>query len=78
MRIVFYWKKENKKKFDAMDSMYAMITTHVDDLAVMSITTWLDERYNRFVKRFQKVTRQQLPFVITAVVTTARLVMVLR
>ena len=58
----FYWKKENKKKIDAMDNMYAMITTHVDDLAVMSTTTWLDEHYNKFVKRFQKVTRQQLPF----------------
>ena len=58
----FYWKKENKKKVDCMDNMYAMITTHVDDLAVMSTTTWLDEHYNKFVKRFQKVTRQQLPF----------------
>ena len=58
----FYWKKENKKKVNSMNNMYAMIITHVDDLAVINTTTWLDEHYNKFVKRFQKVTRQQLPF----------------
>ena len=38
------------------------ITTHVDDLAVEGFKQWLDEVFQRMVKKFGKLTRQTLPF----------------
>lgn len=46
----------------SLDNTKAMLTTHVDDLALTATKEWLDEHYNKFVKKFGKVTRQQLPF----------------
>ena len=48
------WKKDGEN--------IAMVTTHVDDLAITGTPEWLDDAYDSFVKKFGKVTRQQLPF----------------
>ena len=58
----FYRKQPNKEKMDTLDNLDAMVTTHVDDLAIMAEEQWLDLRYGKLVKKFQKVTRQKLPF----------------
>ena len=58
----FYWKQPNKGKVDIFNNLDAMVMTHVDDLAIMAEESWLDLHYSEFVQKFQKVTRQQLPF----------------
>ena len=49
------WKKDD-------GSLLAMCTCHVDDVAIAGPKWWLEEHYKAFVKKFKKVTRQQLPF----------------
>ena len=49
----FSWKKNGQ--------VIALATTHVDDIALTAVP-WLDKMNQMFVKRFGKVTRQQLPF----------------
>eukprot|EP00913_Durusdinium_trenchii_P020835 g19574.t1 len=39
-----------------------MLTTHVDDLAISATPEFMNDIYNKFVTKFKKVTRQQLPF----------------
>ena len=39
-----------------------VLTSHVDDLAIGGKQSWLDSTHDSFVKRFKKVTRQQMPF----------------
>ena len=46
----------------SLDNVSAMVTTHVDDLALASSQDWLDRHYDLFLGKFKKVTRQQLPF----------------
>ena len=59
----FYWKKEeNKCKTCDMANMTAMMTTHVDDLAITASRSWLEKHYGLFAQKFKKVTRQKLPF----------------
>ena len=59
----FYWKKnEEKAKTCDMTNLVAMMTTHVDDLAITASKSWLEKHYVSFVQKFKKVTRQQLPF----------------
>ena len=48
------WKKDGEDT--------AMVTTHVDDLAITGTHEWLDNANDSFVKKFGKVTRRQLPF----------------
>ena len=50
----FTWKEKDK--------VIALATTHVDDIALTADLPWLDNMNQMFVKRFGKVTRQQLPF----------------
>ena len=38
------------------------LTTHVDDLAVEGYKRWLDETFERMIKKFGKLTRESLPF----------------
>ena len=45
----------------SLDNVEAMLTTHVDDLALTAPRKWLDEHYNKFVNKFKKVSRQSLP-----------------
>lgn len=54
MRISFRGKK--------IGQVIALATTHVDDIALTADLPWLDKMNQMFVKRFGKVTRQQLPF----------------
>ena len=49
------WKKDD-------GSLLAICTCHVDDVAIAGPKWWLEEHYKAFVKKFKKVTRQQLPF----------------
>ena len=56
----FASKTANKDKIDTLDNLGSMITT--DDLAVMGDQKWLDQHYQKFVDRFQKVSRRKLPF----------------
>eukprot|EP00435_Cladocopium_sp_Y103_P076100 s59_g76.t1 len=51
----FMWKENGL--------LTAMATTHVDDIALTAIPGWLDNIHDHFVKRFNKITRQKLPFV---------------
>jgi len=51
----FTWKEKD-------GSVIAMATTHVDDIALTADMPWLDKMNQMFIKRFGKVTRQQLPF----------------
>ena len=44
------------------------VTTHVDDCGAEGPRKWLDEQYDRLVKKFGKVTRQKLPFTHCGVV----------
>ena len=44
------------------------VTTHVDDCGAEGPRKWLDEQYDRLVKKFGKVTRQKLPFTRCGVV----------
>ena len=53
---------ENSFSWKVKGEMIAMATTHVDDIALTGTSTWLDEMNAKFIKRFGKVTRQQLPF----------------
>ncbi|CAK9084871.1 1-alkyl-2-acetylglycerophosphocholine esterase [Durusdinium trenchii] len=48
------WKENNEP--------IAMLTTHVDDLAISATPEFMNDIYNKFVTKFKKVTRQQLPF----------------
>ena len=41
----------------------AVLTTHVDDLAVVGKAYFLDELYGAMTKRFGKISRDKLPFV---------------
>eukprot|EP00434_Breviolum_minutum_P045371 symbB.v1.2.040657.t1/scaffold7413.1/size11421/1 len=50
----FSWKENGQ--------VIALATTHVDDIALTADLPWLDKMNQMFVKRFGKVTRQQLPF----------------
>ena len=43
-------------------SLLALCTCHVDDVAIAGPKKWLEAHYQAFVKKFKKVTRQQLPF----------------
>ena len=43
-------------------SLLATCTCHVDDVAIAGPKKWLENHYHAFVKKFKKVTRQQLPF----------------
>ena len=43
-------------------SLQAVCTCHVDDMAIAAPQKWLDDHYERFVQKFKKVSRQQLPF----------------
>eukprot|EP00435_Cladocopium_sp_Y103_P070915 s165_g36.t1 len=45
-----------------MDNLESMLTTHVDDLAIMAAEPWPDIHYQKFVTKYQKVTHQKLPF----------------
>lgn len=56
----FLWKTSNSSM--SLDNVSAMVTTHVDDLALTSSQDWLDHHYNLFLGKFKKVTRQTLPF----------------
>ncbi|CAE7765903.1 RE2 [Symbiodinium sp. KB8] len=38
------------------------VSTHVDDLAVEGYQKWLDEIFEKMMKKFGKLTRQRLPF----------------
>ena len=52
----FFW-------FSSTDgSLEAVATAHVDDNALGSSQYWLDDAYDAFVDRFDKVKRQHLPF----------------
>ena len=48
------WKENNEP--------VAMLTTHVDDLAISATPQFMNNLYDKFVGKFKKVTRQQLPF----------------
>lgn len=50
----FMWKQDG--------ALIALATTHVDDIALTASKSWLDTMHGHFVKRFNKITRQQLPF----------------
>ncbi|CAL1138133.1 unnamed protein product [Cladocopium goreaui] len=50
----FSWKEDGR--------LVAAATTHVDDIALTAPIKWMTNMYNAFVKRFGRVTRQQLPF----------------
>ena len=56
----FLWKTSNSSM--SLDNASAMVTTHVDDLALTSSQDWLDHHYNLSLGKFKKVTRQTLPF----------------
>ena len=56
----FLWKEASSEM--SLDNTLAMVTTHVDDLALTAPQEWLDEHYDRFVQKFKKVSRQKLPF----------------
>ena len=44
------------------DSIYGVITCHVDNLAIAGEAKWIDGLYERMMKKFKKVTRQTMPF----------------
>eukprot|EP00435_Cladocopium_sp_Y103_P008328 s555_g2.t1 len=46
----------------ATGTLQAVCTCHVDDMAIAAPQKWLDVHYDLFVKKFKKVSRQQLPF----------------
>ena len=50
----FMWKQDGV--------LTALATTHVDDIALTASKAWLNTMHGHFVKRFNKITRQQLPF----------------
>jgi hypothetical protein len=50
---LFYWKR---------NGLAALVTTHVDDLAVCSDRSFLSDQYQALAKKYGKVSRQQLPF----------------
>ena len=52
---MFMWKNEQGK-------ITALMTTHVDDLAIASDSQQLDKFHNDFQKQFGKVSRQVMPF----------------
>eukprot|EP00435_Cladocopium_sp_Y103_P067126 s113_g29.t1 len=58
----FFFKHPSHNEVDTMDNLESMITTHVDDLAIMADESWLDARYKKFVQKYQKGARQKLPF----------------
>eukprot|EP00435_Cladocopium_sp_Y103_P056006 s391_g18.t1 len=59
----FYWKSSTTTSSPmSLDNVTAMVTTHVDDLALTASQDWLDHHYNLFQGKFKKVTRQKLPF----------------
>ena len=47
---------------DSEGKLLALCTCHVDDVAIAGPKKWLEHHYQAFVKKFKKVTRQQLPF----------------
>lgn len=49
----FFWKHSNTNEVDPMDNLESMITTHVDDLAIMADEPWLDANYQKSVKKYQ-------------------------
>ena len=54
---------ENSWRWKNADgSLLALCTCHVDDVAIAGPKKWLESHYQAFVKKFKKVTRQQLPF----------------
>ena len=53
----FMWRQDG-----VPDSLYGVLTCHVDDLAIAGEAKWLDGLYERMVKKFKKVTRQTMPF----------------
>ena len=53
----FMWRRDG-----VPDSIYGVLTCHVDDLAIAGEAKWLDGLYERMVKKFKKVTRQTMPF----------------
>ena len=56
----FYWKQPSQVM--DLDNVTAMVTTHVDDLALTATSDWLNTHYDKFVEKYKKVTRQNLPF----------------
>ena len=54
-----WYTKEEKMEDRRLE---ALLTTHVDDLAIAAKQPWLDNLYNNMVAKFKKVSRQQLPF----------------
>ena len=54
---------ENSWRWKGPDnSIAAVCTCHVDDIALAAPQSWLDEHYEAFVRKFKKVSRQRLPF----------------
>lgn len=53
----FFWKDPKQKP-----SLQAVLTTHVDDLAVVGSGTFLDNLYGEMCKEFGKISRDRLPF----------------
>lgn len=56
----FIWKDGCQDM--TLHNVQAMVTTHVDDLALTAEPAWLDKHFKMFAEKFGKVTRQQLPF----------------
>ena len=57
---LFYWKSTSNKA--SSSELQALITTHVDDLAVCSIRTFLNQQYQKMTATYGKVSLQTLPF----------------
>ena len=53
----WYWPNEVQGAWPK-----SSLTTHVDDLAVEGYKLWLNETFDRMVKKFGKLTRESLPF----------------
>ena len=56
----FLWKRPSTTM--SLDNVEAMLTTHVDDLALTASSKWLNNNYDKFVQKFKKVSRQSLRF----------------
>ena len=56
----FYWTSTDAH---GLQSIAAVVATHVDDLVVPAAKNWLAESYSSFIAKIGKVTRQDLPFV---------------
>eukprot|EP00435_Cladocopium_sp_Y103_P048511 s541_g14.t1 len=54
---LFFWKSDH-----GAQGLQALITTHVDDLAVCSNRTFLNQQYKTMTAKYGKVSLQTLPF----------------